>query len=86
MAKNLPNESFLDELNKRFTYHPPTDEQVRDYEHIRALCESLGQVLAFVCPESREKDVAFQKLDEVVMWVNAAIARRTETEDEPCDS
>ena len=27
------------------------------------------------CPESREKSLAFTKLEECIMWANAAIAR-----------
>lgn len=28
-----------------------------------------------LCPESRERSLAFTKIDEAVMWANASIAR-----------
>ncbi len=63
------------EIEHRFTYHPPTTEQQACYVAIRDTAKMLADILNQVCPDSREKSVAFTKLDEVVMWGNAAVAR-----------
>ena len=67
-----------DELRLRFTYHPPKNEQQkRVYEDIRAIAAQFAYDLNNMCPDSREKSLAITKLEECVMWANAAIARRS---------
>ena len=64
------------DLEKRFTYHKPKDDwQVRRYSEIRDRGRSLAYYLASACPESRELSLAITKIEEAVMWANAAIAR-----------
>lgn len=65
---------FID-LENRFTYHPPTEAQAARYESIRHNAKSLGSYLCAHCPPSRELSLAITKLEECVMWANAAIAR-----------
>ena len=65
-----------DELDARFTYHCPTDEQAKKYTSIRGRARAFAELIDVLCPESREKSLALTKLDEVVMWANASIARR----------
>jgi hypothetical protein len=62
-------------LENRFTYHPPKDGQAQKYELIRATALNLAHLIDDLAPESREKSVAITKLEEAVMWANAAIAR-----------
>jgi len=64
------------ELDLRFTYHAPKGDQTSRYEKIRAAGREMANNLQYLCPDSREKSLAMIKLDEVVMWANAAIARR----------
>lgn len=64
-----------DFIEKRFTYHPPKEGQPVTYERIRKAAKELAYLLNDVCPESRELSVAMTKLDEVVFWANASIAR-----------
>ena len=66
------------ELENRFTYHPPESCQVERYEKIRAGALGFAIFLNSMCPDSREKSVAMIKLDEVVFWANASIARQAE--------
>ena len=65
------------EINKRFTYHPPIAElnQAERYEDIRESARLFALGLTNQCPESRELSLAITKLEEVVFWANAAIAR-----------
>lgn len=64
-----------DDLKTRFTYHPPHDDQPSRYEKLRAMALDFADEINVNCPESREKSLAFTKLEEAVMWANAAIAR-----------
>jgi hypothetical protein len=63
------------EVEKRFTYHPPKGGQPQRYERIRAQAREMAWLITCNCPESRETSLALTKLEEAVMWANAAIAR-----------
>jgi hypothetical protein len=63
------------ELEKRFTYHKPKGDQPQKYEQLRAAARELAEAFNALCPESREKSLAFTALEEAVMWANASIAR-----------
>jgi hypothetical protein len=65
-----------EELHRRFSYHPPKNDQPRRYEQIRDHGRALAELVDLECPESREKSLALTKIEESVMWANAAIARR----------
>jgi hypothetical protein len=68
--------AFTEEtLKNRFTYHKPTGDQAVKYEIIRNHCLDMALILNKLCPDSRELSLALAKLEEVVMWANAAIAR-----------
>lgn len=65
-----------DEIEVRFTYHPPTPDQVPKFEAIRRIAKDFAHVINDLTPESREQSLAITALEEAVMWANAAIARR----------
>jgi hypothetical protein len=65
-----------EELQKRFTYHAPKEGQPERYEKLREEALVMAGLINDSCPDSREKSLALTKLEEVVMWANAAIARR----------
>ena len=65
----------LFELEHRFTYHVPRTDQVPKYGMIRDTGLDVAQLLVELCPDNRELALALTKLDEVVFWANAAIAR-----------
>ncbi|MCA0268773.1 MAG: hypothetical protein LCH53_06095 [Bacteroidetes bacterium] len=62
-------------IRRAFTYHPPTENQVLRFQTLREDAADFARVLDIVCPEGREKALALTKLEEVVMWANAAVAR-----------
>lgn len=64
------------ELGRRFIYHKPKEGQPHKYEILRGYARELAKRVEDLCPESREKALAFTKIEEAVMWANAAIARR----------
>ena len=65
------------ELETRFTYHPPKEGQTEMYTELRDLAHDFADIIDALVPESREKALAFTKLEEAVMWSNAGIARRS---------
>lgn len=66
---------MLDDLKKRFTYHPPKEGQPQKYENLRKNALAFAQLIDGMCPDSREKSLAITHIEEAVMWANAAIAR-----------
>ena len=63
------------DIEKNFTYHAPTAGQPERYTNIRETAKEFAKLLDMACPDSREKSLAFTKLEECVMWANASIAR-----------
>lgn len=64
-----------DQLEANYTYHSPKGDQPSRYVSLRAKAKELAELINSSCPESREKSLAFTKLEESVMWANASIAR-----------
>ena len=63
------------DLKNRFTYHAPFGDQTERYENIRRWGYNLASALEASCPDSRELSLAITKLEEVIFWANASIAR-----------
>ena len=63
------------DLNNIYTYHTPKDDQPSRYTAIRAKAKELAQLIDLACPDSRERSVAFTRLEEAIFWANASIAR-----------
>lgn len=64
-----------EQIKNAFTYHAPKGDQVNRYGVIRGTAFEFAGTLLAMCPESRELSLAITKLEEAVMWANAAIAR-----------
>lgn len=75
MALDANDRITLDSLEKRFTYHPPTADQASRYTALRAEALVFARLIVTHCPSSAERSTALTRLDEVVMFANAAIAR-----------
>lgn len=73
--KYIPSPEQHRRREVNFTHHPPQDDQVDRYKLLRATLKAVSKKLDELCPESRELSLAQTKLEEVVMWANAAIAR-----------
>lgn len=65
----------IPDIETRFTYHPPKEGQPARYESLRQHFKDLAYIVEAECPDSRERSLALTKLEEAVMWANAAIAR-----------
>ena len=65
-----------EDIEHRFAFHAATTEEKRDaHTSIRQQCRRLADSLNEALPEGREKAVVMTKLEEVMFWANAAIAR-----------
>lgn len=73
----LRSKAEMSELNNRFTYHPPKEGQIEVYNQLRKTIHQAAMKICELCPDSRERDIAFQKLEEAAFWANAGVARRT---------
>lgn len=68
--------THLPMIARNFTHHVPKDETVcRRHEAVREACKRAATELYSVAPDCRERSLAMTKLEEAMMWANAAIAR-----------
>ena len=63
------------DLTNRFTYHPPSPEQIPVYQEIRNTGHEFARLISVYATDSRELSLALTAIEEAVMWANAAIAR-----------
>lgn len=64
-----------DEIEHKFTYHPPKGNQAERYEKIRQKAKELSILINESCPESDDKKFALHYINIGVMSANASIAR-----------
>lgn len=65
-----------EDLRNRFDYHQPSTEEIKNlHEAIRNHTLDLAAHLDRALPDCREKSLAITKLEEVMFWANAAVAR-----------
>lgn len=63
-----------EELKNIYTYHAPNPGQQDRYVALRAKGLELASLVLATTPQSREQSVALTKVQEAIMWANAAIA------------
>lgn len=68
--------SAREEIDIRFTYHPPKGDQLERYVRLRDTAKELAILIADLTPQSREQSLALTHLEQAIMWANAGIARR----------
>lgn len=74
-APPAPAKPGIDELHKRFFFHPPRDgDAVRRHENVSELCFNLAHSLVASCYPGRQLSLALTALEEVRMRANASIA------------
>lgn len=62
------------DLSNVFAYHPPKEGQPERYQGIRDAGRDFAEIVTGECPTSPERATAIRKIQEAVMWANAAIA------------
>lgn len=69
------------DIHNRFGFHAATTaEKQAAHGSARAACLELANFLNGALPEGREKSLAITRLEEVMFWSNAAIAREADVE------
>lgn len=67
-----------EDIENRFAFHAAPDAEKRNaHTSVRTNCWNLAEFLNEALPEGREKSVAVTKLEEVMFWSNAALARNS---------
>jgi len=62
------------DLDKTFRYHPPTENQKSRCSEIRRQGKVFSAIVSTCTLQSAEQTLAIRKIQEAVMWANAAIA------------
>lgn len=65
-----------EDIANRFDYHAPDEARRQAHELVRARCRALAESINDILVECREKALAVTKLEDVMFWSNAAIARQ----------
>lgn len=65
-----------DRIDAAFSYHRPTSGDVASITTLRGDFKDVAEGIDQLCPDGREKMLALTKLEEAMMWANAAIVRR----------
>lgn len=63
------------ELDRRFSFHPADDDAASCHEAVRAAARGMALSVLQVTGPGREQALALTKIEEAMMWANAAIAR-----------
>lgn len=63
------------DLEKRFSHHQATNARAAIHDELRRECLMLAEYLSDTVPAGRELALALTKLEEVMFWGNAGIAR-----------
>lgn len=53
---------------------PVDDSQLKRIQDLNVTARNLENRINELCPKGRERKIALQKLEEVMMWANKAIA------------
>ncbi len=62
-------------IENNFGFHPADEVAADKHDFVRDECKKLAYKLEEELPDSREKALAMTKLEEVMLWGNAAVAR-----------
>lgn len=69
---------FAYDVENIFKYHPPVGDQAARYVALRDAGKAFAFAVIAKSPESPERTLALRRIEEAVMWANAAIARNEE--------
>ncbi|MEM8610255.1 MAG: hypothetical protein AAGF92_24410 [Myxococcota bacterium] len=67
--------SLEQQIDTAFTYQRPSQDGVNRITYLRGKLKDVAETIERLCPASRERSIALTKLEEVMMWANAAIVR-----------
>lgn len=65
-------------VERNFTYHPPKKENIHKFESLRNMGKITAEAILKYTPCCPEQTLAIRKVEEAIMWANAALARNQE--------
>lgn len=68
-----------EEIKDRVTYHAPSESGIGRHGSLSAVIADAMRVVNGICPDGREKSLAFTHLEDAKFWASAAVARNPET-------
>lgn len=71
---------FKDDIDNRFTYHPPTKDQIIRYSALREQARIFAKMIVAATPLCSEQILAINALDDCVARANSAIARHEDSQ------
>lgn len=74
-TKYVVTDQDLEDLQKRFTYHAPKEDQPIRYQKLRDQALLMAIMIKGETPPGRQQSLALTALEEVSMRANAAIAQ-----------
>jgi hypothetical protein len=69
----MSDDRLFETIEKEFSYHTPTPEEVARMNEIRAAAKELVLVIARNVPACADRSAAFRKIREASVTANAAI-------------
>jgi hypothetical protein len=66
---------MLERIDHNTKYHPLDEDRRVKQELVRDAARRCMRGIVTLCPASRETSLALTKVEEAMMWANAAIAR-----------
>jgi hypothetical protein len=69
------SENDMKDLQNRFSYHSPKENQPERYQILRARALEFAIEIKTFVPNGRQQSLALTALEEVVMRANAGIAQ-----------
>lgn len=68
--------AYEEVIEDRFRHKmPQSEDQHNRHKEVDLKCEELATYISNNLPEGREQNLALTKLEEVMFWANAGIAR-----------
>ena len=68
---------MIERIRNDFAYHvPPDASSAREHDMVREKCRDLALALEHLVPGGREQAIMLTKLEEVMHWANAGIAKQ----------
>lgn len=74
--------TLLHRVANDFRAHSPKGSAVSQMDAMRNSCKELGAQIVNAVPAGREQATALTKLEEVMFWANAGIARNARNQEE----
>lgn len=65
---------MINDHDRALSYHPLTPGRGEIHERLREAAKAYAAVVDEICPPSREGSLAFNSIQESLMWANAAVA------------